>query len=184
MSNFEFKETEIQGLMIIQLHIFSDIRGDYKKIYEENKYQTHGIVEQFTETSEIYSHKGVLRGIHYQTKYSQAKLLHVIKGKIFDVAVDLRKDSVTFGKWKSFVLSENDNVAIYIPQQFAHGFLALEDNTIFSYQSSGLYCPEYCGGILWNDKDLSIPWPQLDVDYILSEKDKNNISMKEYAKMI
>lgn len=180
---FIFEEHSlINGLYIITPHLFTDFRGNYKKVYEKNAYYDHGITQIFTETSEIMSNRGVLRGLHFQTLDSQAKLIHVIKGKIFDVAIDLRPKSKTFGQWASFLLTAEDNKAILIPEDFAHGFLVLEDNTIFTYQCSGTYWPEACGGIAWNDSTLRINWPlPAGMEQpILSEKDANNISIKEY----
>lgn len=179
----DFQEHEtIRGLYVITPHLFTDFRGDYKKVYEKGAYSAHGISQAFSETSEIVSGKGVCRGLHYQTVDSQAKLVHVIKGKLFDVAVDLRPDSETFGQWAGYLLSGDDNKAIFIPEDFAHGFLVLEDQTIFTYQCSGTYRPEYCGGIMWNDSDLSIDWPLTKEEIILSEKDKHNIRLIDYKK--
>lgn len=181
---FSFEEHEtIKGLYLIKPHLFTDFRGDYKKIYEKNVYKEHGIPQEFTETSEIVSGKGVFRGLHFQTKDSQAKLVHVIKGKLYDVAVDLRPDSKTFGQWAGYMLTGEENQAVFIPEDFAHGFLVLEDQTIFTYQCSGTYRPEYCGGIMWNDADLDINWPMEGIEsLILSEKDQKNLSLMEYAK--
>ena len=182
---FRFQEhEEIKGLYLINCKLFTDFRGDYKKVYEKKEYCAHGITQEFTETSDIVSARGVLRGLHYQTQDSQAKLVHVIKGKLFDVAVDLRPDSPTFGKWASFLLTEGDNRAVFIPEDFAHGFVALEDNTVFSYQCSGVYRPEYCGGIIWNDSELSIDWPLAKGEIILSEKDKKNIRLVDYKRSV
>jgi dTDP-4-dehydrorhamnose 3,5-epimerase len=178
---FKFVKTEIAGLTVIEPHIANDDRGCYKKYYEEEIYAANGITAHFTESSDITSRKGALRGIHFQTESSQAKLLHVIRGTIYDVAVDLRRSSSTFGKWKAFVLEESDPKVIYIPEGFAHGFLALEENTVFSYQSSGRYMPAFCGGIAWNDETLNIPWPIDKTDgLILSEKDRHNLTLCEY----
>lgn len=183
---FTFEEHPlIKDLYTITPHLFTDIRGDYKKTYEKYIYTEHGLRQEFTETSEIISNRGVFRGLHFQTVDSQAKLVHVIKGRIFDVAVDLRTESKTFGKWASFLLSDEDNQVVLIPEGFAHGFLALEDNTIFTYQCSGAYRPEYCGGIRWDDADLNIDWPLDEVGHmIMSEKDKHNISIREYQELL
>lgn len=179
--SFEFISTEIQGLMQIQAHVAVDQRGFYMKYYEKNIFAEHGITAEFTESSNIQSKKGVLRGLHYQTTCAQAKLLHVVNGSIFDVAVDLRVDSPSFGKWKSFYMKAEDHKAVFIPEGFAHGFLALEENTVFSYQCSGQYVPATSGGIAWDDKELAIPWPLEQINHlILSEKDQSNISLKEF----
>ena len=183
---FKFHETEIPGLLIIQPHLFPDDRGIYKKNYEKYIYSEQGITCTFTESSDLYSKKGALRGLHYQTVESQAKLIHVIQGVLFDVAVDLRTDSPTFGRYKAELLNENNHRVMFIPEGFAHGFIALTDDTIFSYQCSGRYIPEACGGIRWDDPDLNIPWPLKEYgikDIIATEKDKNWPTFKEYMKL-
>lgn len=180
---FSFQEHDkLKGLYVITPHLFTDFRGDYKKAYEKEVYTANGIPQDFTETSEIVSNRGVLRGLHFQTEDSQAKLVHVIKGKIYDVAVDLRPGSKTFGQWAGFLLTEGDNKSIFVPEDFAHGFLVLEDNTVFTYQCSGKYRPEYCGGIRWDDPELNIEWPLGDLEEpILSDKDKySNMTVAEY----
>ena len=184
---FDFYETEIEDLLIIKPHIFSDFRGMYKKNYEKTIFAEHGIICEFSESSEIYSSKGVLRGLHYQDAESQAKLIHIIKGAIFDVAVDLRLESSTFGRYRTEFLDESDPKLIYIPEGFAHGFVSLTDNTIFSYQCSGRYIPEECGGICWNDSTLNIPWPlkEYEIECIIAtEKDKSWPSFEQYKKEI
>lgn len=183
--SFEFCEKESNGVIMIRPHTFVDERGIYKKNFEKNIFRENGYNFEFTEWSDIYSNKGVIRGLHYQMECSQAKLLHVVKGSIYDVSIDLRKDSKTFGKWVGMILKENDHTQIYIPEGFAHGFLALEDDTIFSYQCTGKYIPEACGGIIYNDMDLNIKWPiELVDEIILSEKDANAMSFKEYCEKV
>ena len=180
---FEFNETEINDLMIIKPHMFTDERGLYKKYYEKNIFAQNGITCEFTETSDLYSKKGTLRGLHYQTEYSQAKLIHVISGVLFDVALDLRKDSSTYGKYHTELLKAEEHKVIFIPEGFAHGFISLTDNTIFSYQCSGKYVPSACGGIRWNDSDLHIPWPLREYgieNVVATEKDQSWPTLKEY----
>lgn len=180
---FKFIDTEIEGIKKIEPHIFSDDRGLYIKYYEKNVFRENGILSEFNETSDQFSNKGSLRGLHYQTKDSQAKLIHMISGEIFDVAIDLRKNSKTFGKYHAELLSDKNKIALYIPEGFAHGYIALSDNTIFSYQCSETYLPQYCGGIRWNDEDLSIPWPlkEYKIDTVIAtEKDKSWPTLKEY----
>lgn len=179
-----FKGTDIQDLMIIEPHLYPDDRGLYKKCYEKNDYQRAGITCEFTETSDIYSCKGALRGLHYQRHYSQAKLLHVISGCIYDVALDLRVESPSFGKYHTELLEARDNKIIYVPEGFAHGFITLSEEAVFSYQCSGKYDPESCGGILWNDPELNIPWPLEEygvTNVICTDKDKNWPTFKEYC---
>lgn len=181
---FEFFDTEIDGLKIIKPHIYVDHRGIYKKNYEKNVFFENGITCEFSESSDLYSAKGALRGLHYQTVDSQAKLIHVISGTLFDVALDLRKDSPTYGKYHTELLIDKEQKVVFIPEGFAHGFISLTDNTIFSYQCSGRYIPSACGGILWNDPDLNIPYPLKEYGIekvITTEKDANWDTLAEYT---
>lgn len=185
--SFQYKLTDIEGIIIIQPDLFSDDRGIYKKFYEKSFFAKHGILCEFTESSDLYSKKGALRGLHYQTEESQAKLIHVVKGILFDVALDLREGSKTFGKYHMELMKDKEHKIIYIPKGFAHGFISLTDDTIFSYQCSGRYVPEACGGIRWNDPELNIPWPLAEYDIkkvISTEKDKNWPTLAEYKKMV
>lgn len=184
---FKFINTEIKDLKIIIPHVYEDNRGLYIKTYEKQIFHENGIDCVFGESSDILSKKGALRGLHYQKEYSQAKLLHVIDGVLFDVALDLRENSPTFGKYHCELLNGNENKVIYIPEGFAHGFIALEDNTVFSYQCSGKYDPSSCGGIRWDDSDLSIPWPleEYGISKVLAtDKDLNWPLLKEYMERI
>jgi len=185
--SFSFYKTDIEGLIVIEPHMFPDDRGLYKKCYEKYIYKENGITCEFTENSELYSQKGALRGLHYQTEESQAKLVHVIKGKLFDVAVDLRVCSSTFGQYHAELIDAEQHKVVYIPEGFAHGFIALTDDTLFSYQCSGRYVPNACGGIRWNDPTLNIPWPLEEFgikDIIATEKDRNWPTFAEYKKMM
>lgn len=178
---FKFEQTDIEGLTVVYPFIYNDERGYYKKYYEVSEFKQAGLPISYAESSDIFSNKGVIRGLHYQKKYSQGKLLHVIMGRIFDVALDLRPNSITFGKWKTFELSGEENKMIYIPPGFAHGFMTLEDNTYFSYQCSNIYDPESCGGILWNDPYLNIPWPIENIEkIIITDKDLKWPTFNEY----
>lgn len=182
---FEFIETDIKGLIIIKPHLYPDDRGLYKKNYEKNIFAENGITCDFTESSDLYSKKGALRGLHYQTVNSQAKLIHVISGTLFDVALDLRENSPTFGKYHTELLKAEDRKIVFIPEGFAHGFIALTDNTIFSYQCSGKYVPEACGGILWNDPELNIPYPLQEYgieNVITTAKDSHWDTFGEYTR--
>ncbi|MCD7763664.1 MAG: dTDP-4-dehydrorhamnose 3,5-epimerase [Lachnospiraceae bacterium] len=182
---FEFKETEIKGLMIIKPHMYPDDRGLYKKGYEKNIFAENGITCEFTESSDLYSKKGALRGLHYQTEESQAKLIHVISGILYDVAVDLREGSETFGKYHAELLKAEENAMEFIPEGFAHGFISLTDDTVFSYMCSGRYIPEACGGIRWNDPGLAISWPLEEygvTKVIATDKDMNWPTLEEYIK--
>lgn len=184
---FEFIKTELEGLQIIRPHMFSDDRGLYKKYYEKDIFAEHGITCEFNESSDLYSKKGALRGLHYQTVNSQAKLIHVISGTLFDVALDLRENSSTYGKFHTELMTAAEQKIIFIPEGFAHGFIALAEDTIFSYQCSGKYTPEACGGILWNDPSLNIPYPlkEYGIDrVIVTEKDAGWDTLDEYTKKI
>ena len=184
---FSFHDTNIEGLLVIEPHMFPDDRGVYKKNYEKYIYAENGITCDFTESSDLYSKKGALRGLHYQNEESQAKLIHVIKGKLFDVAIDLRANSATFGQYHTELIDAEQHKVVFIPEGFAHGFIALTDDTLFSYQCSGRYVPKACGGIRWNDPTLNIPWP-LDeygiTEVIVTEKDKNWPTFIDYKKMM
>lgn len=182
---FTFENTNIDGVILIKPHIFVDHRGIYGKKYEKEVFAANGITCQFTESSDLYSQKGAIRGLHYQTVDPQAKLIHVISGTIFDVALDLRPESKTFGMFHAELLKAEDNKEIYIPERFAHGFMALTDNTIFSYQCSGRYIPEACGGIRWDDPDLNIPWPLEEYgikNIIATKKDLEWPGIAEYIR--
>ena len=180
---FKFKKTEIEGLIIIEPHMFLDNRGIYIKYYEKEIFAENGITVEFTESSDLYSKKGVLRGLHYQTIDSQAKLIHVVKGILFDVALDLRLESATFGEYHVELMEEKKHKAVFVPAGFAHGFISLTEDTVFSYQCSGKYVPEACGGIRWDDQELNIPWPLEEYgvgQVIATEKDKSWPSLAEY----
>ncbi len=180
----EIINTEIPGLVKIKSHTFEDDRGLYIKHYEINQFKEYGIQCVFTETSDIFSYKGALRGLHYQHEYSQAKLIHVISGIIYDVAVDLRSSSPTFGQVHSELLESRMHEALFIPEGFAHGFITLSEEAYFSYQCSGKYHPESCGGILWNDPKLGINWPlkEYGIEKIIcTDKDKNWPTFEEYC---
>ena len=178
------EKTKIKGVLLITPHIYKDDRGLYIKHFEKMAMWEAGIKCSFTESSDLISRKGSLRGLHYQTECSQAKLVHTVRGKVFDVALDLRRESDTFGEYYCCLLDAKDNKAIFIPEGFAHGYLSLTENSIFCYQSSGTYIPEACGGIIWDDIDLSIPWPLKEYgieSVIATDKDRNWPSFRKYA---
>jgi dTDP-4-dehydrorhamnose 3,5-epimerase len=163
-------KTDIQGLIIIEPQIFKDSRGCFFESWNAKKFKQLGISEDFVQDNQSVSSKGVLRGLHFQNPpYAQAKLVRVIEGSVLDVAVDLRKNSPTYGKHVSVILSEENNKSFFIPKGFAHGFLSLEDNTVFNYKCSDYYNKESEGSLLWNDEDLKIDW-QID-NPLVSEKD-------------
>jgi len=148
--------------------------------YNKEHFAEAGLNMTFVQDNESRSSKGVLRGLHFQRKHSQGKLVRVTKGEVFDVAVDLRTSSKTYGKWEGVILTEENKKQFYIPEGFAHGFLVLSDEAVFNYKCTDLYAPEFDGGVMWNDPDINIEWP-LDVieNILLSEKDKNHPCLKE-----
>ena len=163
-------KTDIEGLIIIEPQIFKDSRGVFFESWNAKKFKQLVINEDFVQDNQSVSSKGVLRGLHFQNPpYAQAKLVRVIEGSVLDVAVDLRKNSPTYGKHVSVILSEQNNKSFFIPKGFAHGFLSLEDNTVFNYKCSDYYNKESEGSLLWNDEDLKIDW-QID-NPLVSEKD-------------
>ena len=163
-------KTDIEGLIIIEPQIFKDSRGAFFESWNAKKFKQLGINEDFVQDNQSVSSKGVLRGLHFQNPpYAQAKLVRVLKGSVLDIAVDLRKNSTTYGKHVSVILSEQNNKSFFIPKGFAHGFLSLEDNTVFNYKCSDYYKKESEGSLLCNDQDLKIDW-QID-NPLVSEKD-------------
>lgn len=173
MGKFNFVKTEIEGVYIIETGYFGDNRGFFMETYNYNDFKAAGLDMVFVQDNQSKSKKGVLRGLHFQKKYPQGKLVRVIKGEVFDAAVDLRKNSKTYGKWVGVILSEENKKQLYIPKGFAHGFLVLSDEAEFCYKCTDFYHPEDEGGIIWNDKTIGINWPVDGINEILlSEKDK------------
>ena len=179
------EKTPIEGLVVIHPHVFEDARGYFIKDFEFSFYKGNGLPTDFFETNESKSKKGTIRGLHFQQKFSQGKLIRVIKGAVYDVAVDLRFDSPTFGQWKGFELSEYNHDVLFIPKGFAHGFLALEDDSIFSYKCTNRYAPEFDSGIRFNDPEIAVEWPVERVggwdNVITSEKDSKLQSFREFV---
>ena len=175
---FEFQKTSIEGVYVITPKVYGDKRGYFFESYNKKDFLNAGINIDFVQDNESKSHRGVLRGLHFQKKYPQSKLVRVVKGEVFDVAVDLRKDSKTFGKYESVILSEDNQKQFLIPKGFAHGFLVLSDEAKFVYKCDDFYHPEDEGGIIYNDPDININWHFLD-NIELSEKDKKHSSFKE-----
>ena len=158
MNNFTVKNTPIKDLVIIETKVFGDSRGFFMETYNQASFEELGLTMNFVQDNHSKSKKGVLRGLHFQTKHTQGKLVRVIKGRVYDVAVDLRKGSETFGQWYGIELSEENKLMFYVPEGFAHGFLTLDDETEFVYRCTDLYAPEYDSGILWSDRTLNIDW--------------------------
>ena len=178
--NFNFIETKIKDLYIIEPKVFGDDRGYFIETYNRRDFVEAGLDMVFVQDNESKSKKGVLRGMHFQTKFTQGKLVRVTQGEVYDVAVDLRKGSPTYGEWEGILLSAENKRQFYVPEGFAHGFLVLSDEAVFNYKCTNLYAPEYDGGLLWNDPEVGIEWLLDGIDeIILSEKDKKQKTFKE-----
>ncbi len=170
----KFIETKISDLIIIEPTVFGDARGYFLESYNKMKFEKIIGKISFVQDNESKSSRGVLRGLHFQKPpFEQAKLVRCIKGKVLDVAVDIRKGSKTFGKYVSVELSEENKRQLFIPRGFAHGFLALTEYAIFSYKVDNVYAPKYDAGIKWNDKELNIDWGIEDSQVLVSEKDSD-----------
>ena len=178
IGNFTFIETEIKELYIIEPKKYGDERGYFMETYKESSFKEAGLNYDFVQDNQSKSKKGVLRGLHFQKTYPQAKLVRCIEGEVFDVAVDLRKDSPTYGKWAGVVLSAEKGNQFMIPRGFAHGFVVLSETATFCYKCDELYHPEDEGGIMWNDPEIGIDW-HYEGEILLSEKDKVHPLLKE-----
>ena len=188
MNKLKKLETNLQGIYIIEPLVFEDNRGFFLESYNKSEFEEIEIFDKFIQDNHSKSKRGVLRGLHFQTKHSQGKLVRVIKGSVYDVAVDIRKNSSTFGKWHGIELSAENKKMFFIPKGFAHGFLTLEDDTEFQYKCTDLYMPQYDSGIMWNDKEININWNfekygLKEEGIVLSEKDKKHQTFKEYIKI-
>lgn len=180
MGKIQVTHCEIEGLAVIEPMVFGDHRGYFMETYHEADYMKAGINAKFVQDNQSMSKKNVLRGLHYQKQYPQAKLMRVLSGEIFDVAVDLRKGSKTYGQWFGVVLSSENKKQLFIPEGFAHGFLVLSDTVEIAYKCSDFYHPEDEGGIRWDDPEIGIEWPlEAGCNPILSEKDANRKSLRE-----
>jgi len=173
-------EFAIEGVKVIEPDVFGDSRGWLVEQYNAERYKAAGVDANFVQDNESFSSRGVVRGLHWQAApYTQAKLVRVIQGAVWDVAVDIRKGSPTFGRHVSGVLTGENKKQFFIPRGFAHGFIVLEDNTLFSYKCDNLYCPQADRGLLFNDPALGIEWPEVDVELKLSEKDQKHPPLAE-----
>lgn len=178
----EFKETDIKGVWIIEPKVFNDARGYFFEAWKKAEFERHIGAVDFVQDNESMSSYGVLRGLHYQKgEYSQAKLVRVIKGRVLDVAVDIRKSSPTFGKYVMVELSEENHRQLFIPRGFAHGFLVLSHEAVFTYKVDNVYAPQHEASIRWNDEDINILWPIDSKDILTSEKDLKANSLKDAA---
>lgn len=176
--NFSFTETEIRGLYLIDVKSYGDNRGYFMETYKKSDFEAAGLFYCFVQDNQSSSRRGVLRGLHFQRTHPQAKLVRVLKGEVFDVAVDLRHGSATYGQWKGVLLSEENRRQFMIPRGFAHGFVVVSDYAEFAYKCDELYHPEDEGGLLWNDPAIGIDWPDVG-EVILSDKDRKNPTLDE-----
>ena len=176
----EYRKTEIDGVYILEPRVFNDARGYFFEAWKKEEFEEHVGKVDFIQDNESKSSYGVLRGLHYQKgNYSQAKLVRVIKGKVLDVAVDIRKSSPTFGKHVMVELSDENKRQFFIPRGFAHGFLVLSDEAVFTYKVDNIYAPQHEASIRWNDEEINIQWPIDIKDVVTSEKDLKASSLKD-----
>jgi dTDP-4-dehydrorhamnose 3,5-epimerase len=179
---FKRKNTDIEGVCIIEPTIFGDHRGFFMETYNKRDFTEIGLEMEFVQNNHSKSTKGVLRGLHYQTKHPQGKLVRVIKGAVYDVAIDIRKDSPTYKEYSGLILSEENRLMFFIPPGLAHGFLALSEEVEFEYMVTDYFYPEYDTGIRWDDSSINIDWPfkENNIDKpIISEKDNNLPFLKD-----
>ncbi len=178
MAKFKFLRLEIPDLILVEPTVFEDQRGFFMEAYNKGEFEKAGIDKNFVQDNHSRSEKGVLRGLHYQLREkAQAKLIRVVRGEIFDVAVDIRKGSPYFGKWVGVRLSEENRLMLYIPEGFAHGFVVISDVAEVLYKASDFYSPAHERGLIWNDPQIGIRWPVSNP--ILSEKDSRWPPLKE-----
>lgn len=178
--NFTFTQTSIEGVIVVDVKSYGDDRGCFMETYKQPDFIAGGITVEFAQDNQSMSVKGTLRGLHYQIEHPQSKLVRVVQGEVFDVAVDLRQGSPTYGKWDGVILSAENKRQLFVPKGFAHGFLVLSDTATFCYKCDDVYHPDDEGGFMWNDPAIGIEWPMVGSDgvpleesaLILSEKDK------------
>ncbi len=171
MGKFKFIETEVPGMLIVENTVFGDSRGFFMETYHQEEFAAAGITAPFVQDNHSLSTKGVLRGLHFQKEHTQGKLVRVVRGRVFDVGVDVRPGSPHFGAWAGVELSDENKRQLWVPAGFAHGFLVLSDVAEFTYKCTDIYCPAAEGGIRYDDADIGIRWPQLGEPFRLSEKD-------------
>lgn len=178
----EVTKTRVDGVLLIKPKVFGDERGYFVETYQKERYSEIGITHPFVQDNHSMSRRGILRGLHYQTKHPQGKLVMVSLGAVFDVAVDIRPDSPTFGKWFGAILSQENQHQLWIPPGLAHGFLVLSDIAHFHYKCTDFYDPKNEASILWNDPELNIEWPFAE-DVVLSQKDMNALLFKSAVQL-
>lgn len=176
--------TALPGVLIVEPDVLGDMRGFFQETYHAQRYAEAGIELPFVQDNHSRSSKGVLRGLHLQNAHPQGKLVRVTQGSVFDVAVDVRRGSPTFGKWAAATLSADNFRQLYIPPGFAHGFLALSEQVDFLYKCTDYYYPEYEVGIMWNDPAIGIEWPDIGMDYRLSERDRSNPRLSDASERL
>lgn len=182
MGKINVETCEIEGLKIITPSVFGDERGYFMETYNYNDFAEAGITEKFVQDNQSASKGGVLRGLHFQINFPQDKLVRVVNGAVYDVAVDLRPGSKTYGKWHGVLLSAENKKQFFIPKNFAHGFLVVSDYAEFCYKCTDFYHPNDEGGLLWSDPEIGVEWPITeDMTLTLSEKDQKWGGIKEYT---
>lgn len=182
MGQIKVSKCPIEGLYVIEPAVHGDSRGYFMETYNQKDMEEAGLNMKFVQDNQSCSTKGVLRGLHFQKEHPQSKLVRVVSGEVFDVAVDLRPDSPTYGKWEGAVLSAENRRQFFVPRGFAHGFLVLSDVAEFCYKCDDVYHPNDEGGLMWNDPEIGIEWPILEgMELVLSEKDKAHPGLKGLA---
>ena len=175
--NLKVEKSDLEGVLIIEPAVHTDLRGRFFESFQKKRYEELGITEEFVQDNQSVSQKNTIRGLHYRVEPGQSKLVRVIQGLVFDVVVDIRKNSPTFGQWRGYTLSDSNYLQIYIPVGFAHGFCVLSETAEFLYKVSEYYSAEKEKGIMWNDPEIGIEWPTTNP--FLSEKDKGNPALKD-----
>ena len=179
MGKITVETCKIEGLKVITPKVFGDERGYFMETYNFNDFKEAGIDQVFVQDNQSSSTKGVLRGLHYQIEHPQDKLVRVVRGEVFDVAVDLRKGSPTFGQWEAVTLTAENALQFFVPRGFAHGFVVLEDDTLFAYKCDNLYNPQSERGLAWDDPTVAVKWPDPGAEYLFSAKDRAHPKLGE-----
>ena len=181
MGQFQFTKTGIEGLVVVEPKVFGDNRGYFMETYNYNDFKAAGLDMVFVQDNQSKSKKGVLRGLHFQKKNPQGKLVRVVSGEVYDVAVDLRRGSDTYGKWYGVLLSAENKKQFYVPEGFAHGFVVMSETAEFVYKCTRFYDPSDEGGLMWNDPEIGIDWPVPEnAELLLREKDQHHQPLKDF----
>ena len=181
MAKFTFTKTALPGVLVIEPTVYGAARGYFMETYQKDEFAAAGIDREFVQDNQSKSRRGVLRGVHFQKEHTQGKLVRVTLGEVFDVAVDCRPNSPTFGQWTGVTLSAENKKMFYVPEGFAHGFLVLSDEAEFCYKCTDTYCPSAEGGIPYDDPTVGIQWPDCGCAYLLSDKDKQHIPFAQQS---